>query len=192
VVSCQKQQHEVHGGEDKVRCIHQEADTFLQIVEPGQCAGCPLVMLKKEKVDCSNKQKWEPPKEKVAMHEAEGYPPCPYRYQSGEDTRCSITSLKVDPEICHRCDEGVREHVAGTREKIKNYYGAVRRWYADGKPTRTEEQVEHLFEENCKDCDRYDPDKHACKNCGCTVSTKSSPLANKLAMATEHCPLGRF
>jgi hypothetical protein len=121
------------------------------------------------------------------------YPNCPFRYTAKDKAlRCSITNLDVTPEICGRCDEGTREHEARSGEKVKNYFGAIRRWYAQGKPTRTKEEIEKLFEDHCKGCDRYDPVKHACKNCGCAVSTKSSPLANKLAMASEHCPLGRF
>lgn len=194
MVDCHKQQREVHSGEEKIRCIHKEADTFLEIVQPGQCAGCPLSLLRKEKVQDNKKKKWRPPKRKpMTIQEMEGYPPCPYRFIGKEgEARCSITNLGVTKGICGKCDEGVREHVATSSEKVKNYFGAIRRWYALGRPTRTKEEIQKLFEENCKGCDRYDKQKHACKNCGCSVSTKSSPLANKLAMASEPCPLGRF
>lgn len=192
MVDCKKQQREVHSGKKKVRCIHREADTFMEIVQPGQCEGCPLAILREEQTR-SGRKKFKPNQPAVEPIGEDGYPSCPFRYKGADGTtKCSITSLGVTPEICKRCDDGVKSHEATTTEKVKNYFGAIRRWHALGKPTRSPEEIEKLFEENCKGCDRYDNEKHACKNCGCSVSTKSSPLANKLAMASEHCPLGRF
>jgi hypothetical protein len=191
MVDCTKKQLEFHGEEEKTRCLHEKADTYLQVVQPDQCEACPLQALRKPKSVPCGKKKYQG--KKTFQHEADGYPSCPYRYKSVDGSvHCSITGLEATTEICHKCDEGVRTHQATTKEKVQNYFGAIRRWYALGKPTRNKEEIEKLFEENCNGCDRYDPEKHACKNCGCSVSTKSSPLANKLAMASEHCPLGRF
>lgn len=124
------------------------------------------------------------------------YPQCPFRFKGKTGLMCSITNLGVTPEICKRCTETTvveeRKNQAKLGSKIYNYFGAIRRWVASGRPTRTKEEVAKLFEEHCKVCDRYDPEKHACKNCGCAVAKEGDPLDNKLAMATEHCPLGRF
>lgn len=189
MVDCRKQQREIHAGEERIRCIHRDSPLRLEIVEPAQCESCLFAMARKRVILPCDELEQLP----VIKPGSGEYPNCPFRYTSKDKAlRCSITNLEVTPKICGRCDKGTREHEARGGEKVKKYFGAIRRWYALGKPTRSKEEVKKLFEENCKGCDRYDPVKHACKNCGCAVSTKSSPLANKLAMASEHCPLGRF
>jgi len=190
MVDCLKKQKEIYKGTPQHRCINRESELFQQVVLPIQCETCPVQKLRHKKpLPCLEQlQKNQLP----VIEPQDGYPTCPYRYASKSGMSCSITSLPVDQEICGRCEEGTRKHEAKFGEKVINYFGAVRRWVASGRPARTQEEVEQLFEEHCKGCERYDKVKHACKNCGCTVSTDSSPLANKLAMATEHCPLGRF
>lgn len=197
MVDCSKRQREIYKGTEQHRCINREAELHLEIVQPDQCAECPVrVLMKQKPIPCEIKlqqQRMAKVMNQLPVIEPQdGYPACPFRYASADGLKCSITNLSVDQEICNRCEEGTREHEAKFGEKIKNYYGAVRRWVANGRPSRNKEEIKALFEEHCKGCDRYDTEKHACKNCGCTVSTDSSPLGNKLAMASEHCPLGRF
>jgi len=200
MVDCNKQQKEVYKGTQQIRCIHPEAETYKEIVPPAVCEGCPLAGLVKKKCESKhpNYQPKKPEQQKSQLPQLPvldlqpGYPECPFRYNRAKDTLCSITNLRVDPEICNRCDADTREHSASFGEKVTNYFGAIRRWAANGRPTRTKEEIERLFNEHCKGCERYDAKKHACKSCGCAVSTDSSPLGNKLAMATESCPLGRF
>lgn len=124
------------------------------------------------------------------------YPLCPYRVQGKEGPLCSVTNLGVNVDICRRCTDTTvveeRKNQAKLGSKIYNFFGAVRRWVASGRPTRTKEEIEKLFEEHCSKCEMYDKEKHACKSCGCPVAVSLDPLDNKLAMATEHCPLGRF
>ena len=200
MVDCNKQQKEVYKGTQQIRCIHPDAVTHKEIVVMPQCEACPLKSLIVKK-GCERKQapttkkketqKSQLPQLQVLDLQPE-YPECPFRFKREKDTICSITNLRVDPEICNRCDTETREHSATLGEKVTNYFGAIRRWVASGRPTRSQEEIERLYNDHCKGCERYDKEKHACKNCGCAVSTDSSPLGNKLAMATESCPLGRF
>ena len=198
MVDCNKQQKELYKGTQQIRCVHPEAETRMEIVAPSVCEACPLANLVKIK-KCGEKPKPKPAPQKSSLQiqlpvldPQSPYPACPFRYESAKGTTCSVTNLQVDPEICNRCDADVREHSASFGEKVTNYFGAIRRWAALGKPTRSQEEINILYEDHCKKCERYDEKKHACKNCGCSVSTDSSPLSNKLAMASEHCPLGRF
>lgn len=199
MVDCIKQQREVHSGTKVNRCIHRDSALFMEIVDNDQCAGCPLMSARKgKKVSCEEKarkeqlQQMEQMKSMSAIEPDGEYPGCPFRTGGQGKRYCSISNLEVDAEICGRCNTETREHEARLGEKVMNYFGAVRRWVAKGKPTRSAEEIKKLFEEHCKGCERYDKAKHACKNCGCAVSTDSSPLVNKLAMASEGCPLGRF
>ncbi len=200
MISCNKQQKEEDKGKSQFRCLHKEADTYLQVIELDVCEGCPLANREVKKtagtgstpllpiIDKRGKVKNQP----SLLHSELGYPVCPYRDRKSGSLICTVTGLPVTEEICNKCDKDVRDHSASLGEKFVNYYGAIRKWIAAGRPARTPEEINKLFEEHCKKCDKYDADKHACKNCGCAVSTDSTPLTNKLAMATERCPLGRF
>jgi len=203
MVDCRKRQKEIYKGTEQNRCINKEAELHLEIVSDEQCAACPVrVMMDQAKVACQAKEMLQRERDKreakanqlLVINPQDGdYAHCPFRYEhKSRNQYCSITGLEVTPEICGRCDEDTRQHEAQFGEKVKNYFGAVRRWVAMGRPTRSQEEINELFENHCKGCERYDTEKHACKNCGCAVSTDSHPLANKLAMRSEHCPLGRF
>jgi len=196
MIKCNKRQKEIDNGELRHRCIHKEHPEYLEIVHPAVCEACPLAKMLKL-APCKDKAK--PPTENATpvLHTAIGYPPCPYRYpDEDENLKCSITGLEVTSEICNRCDFDTKreaKNMPSLGQRAKNYFGAIRRWVAKGRPTRTQEEIDDLFEKHCgNDCERYDKEKHACKSCGCNISSDASPLGNKLAMATEHCPLGRF
>lgn len=193
-MDCRKQQKEVYKGTPQIRCINRKSEHYLQIVDDRVCQGCPVCEEReKKKTPCHEKPILLTENPLTVFSPHEGYPPCPFRYEGDSSLECSITKLPITADICNRCDIETREHEATFGEKVKNYFGAVRQWVANGRPIRSDEEVDHLFKEHCGNgCDRYDPEKHGCKNCGCAVSTDSSPLKNKLAMATEHCPLGRF
>ena len=216
MVECTRLQNEVYKGTAQGRCINKQSDLFREIVVPEQCAACQVRMEKKPKrtpcVELARMMERNEEGERIKAQiraqvqaqvqnqllviepqSGDGPTTCPYRYPGKEHkTLCSMTGLPVTEEVCRRCDKETREHEAKFGEKVKNYFGAVRRWIANGRPSRSQEEINKLFKENCESCDRYDPEKHACKNCGCAVSNDSSPLSNKLAMASERCPLGRF
>lgn len=205
MVECNKRQREVYKGTERHRCIHPEAETRGEIVAPEVCEACPLAKLVKA-VPCKERKaqqikfmsQVQVPQftNPLPVLETPEYPQCPYRYKGKEEHMCSITNLSVTPSICHRCTETTlieeRKNQAKLGTKVMNYFGAIRRWVASGRPTRSKEEIAALFEQHCKGCDMYDKVKHACKSCGCNVSQDGDPLDNKLAMATEHCPLGRF
>jgi len=197
---CNKRQNEVFKGTPQLRCINKKADQYLEIVNLPICEACPVREMKGKVKKCKQTLIPIPAVKQKSMvnREDEGYPQCPFRFEGNKNLYCSITELPVTPEICHRCDKETREREAdfdllGRLASTPDYLGAIRRWVASGSPRRTEEEMEKIFNEHCGNgCGRYDPEKHACKNCGCGVSTGSSALKNKLVMKTEHCPLGRF
>lgn len=192
MVECIKRQEEKRKGELHYRCLNPEAEQFRELVVLQECEGCPVRKFRPTAPPCQEQKKPGELSLPIIDHIAGFAEPCPFRYRGERSAGCSITGLPVDPDICGRCDETTRTHTAGTLDKVQNYFGAVRQWVAMGMPTRTPEEIEHLFNTHCKGCERYDIMNHACKTCGCNVSEDDSPLTNKLAMATEKCPLGRF
>lgn len=75
--------------------------------------------------------------------------------------------------------------------RVIRYSTAVARWEMSGRPERTKEEILHIFENICKPCDYYVPkgEMGQCRKCGCALGGSGGGLTNKIAMATESCPL---
>ena len=72
------------------------------------------------------------------------------------------------------------------------YTRALSRWIKAGRPVRDEEEIERIFETFCKPCDGYDESSSSCLHCGCRVNFMTAAMLNKIAMATEECPLDKW
>jgi glycosyltransferase involved in cell wall biosynthesis len=83
------------------------------------------------------------------------------------------------------------EHPATAAEMIRGYAAALSRWLRAGRPTRTDAETDRLYE-ICQSCPRYDADRSACSLCGCRVARGGWAVTNKIRMATEDCPLGKW
>jgi hypothetical protein len=77
-------------------------------------------------------------------------------------------------------------------ERLRNYTAAVGRWRAVGRPARTDAEVQFLLRDICRHCQAYDQEKKRCAYCGCRTDEGPSGWFNKLRMATEACPLGKW
>ena len=183
-MECRKKQKVITNGDMSHRCMHRNADTFRLPVTDDICSGCPLRIPPR----MPNVARADPTELPIVDVPEGQFPSCEYR-ASGY---CMITKLAVTPEICHRCVKESVEEEATLTQKFHNYRSAIRKWVAAGKPTRTAEEVQKIHDEHCVKCHKYDPNKKACKSCGCLVNKGSFPLTNKLKMATESCPLGRW
>lgn len=76
----------------------------------------------------------------------------------------------------------------GLVKRAFSYAEALARWTAAGRPERPDKEVERIFNENCKTCKWYDPERQMCRGCGCRVAESGMAVRNKIKMATEHCP----
>ena len=72
------------------------------------------------------------------------------------------------------------------------YTRALSRWIKAGRPVRSEEDINRIFETACEPCEARDPERSFCRHCGCRVNLSPSAMMNKIAMATEECPLHRW
>lgn len=75
--------------------------------------------------------------------------------------------------------------------RVTNYAKAVTKWFANGRPVRSDEEVGKLLD-ICKGCEHYNAERSACKICGCNLNLSQNAMVNKLRMATEHCPIGKW
>lgn len=87
------------------------------------------------------------------------------------------------------CDRHRRPIPPTATQRLKAYAGAMRKWIAAGRPTRSDDRVREIFETLCRPCEHFDAQRQTCRVCGCRVRASGSALANKIKMATERCPL---
>lgn len=121
--------------------------------------------------------------------------------RSGDAIICSACGRKfvildatIPPERYYaRCELSTPREPSTPRRRpglARRVYSACRaagRWVAAGMPVRTPERVDALFR-ICSACEHFAGTK--CGVCGCPVNNDAStPRKNKLAMATESCPL---
>lgn len=187
---CRKRQVERRGGETIHRCINKKADAYRQPVDASICDSCPVrVMLKQ----AGEGQKG---KKKVALPvvDTSDYPTCEFRFKHPHEPKpmCGVTGLETNLEICRRCTKDEKMATPNLLEKVVSYSAAVRKWVAAGRPERTQEEIESIFNEHCNRCEMFDKVKKICNSCGCPSNTDQPAIRNKLKMATEACPLGRF
>jgi hypothetical protein len=69
-----------------------------------------------------------------------------------------------------------------------NFASAMARWVAAGRPMRTQSEIDERLA-ICQACPEL-VDNH-CAKCGCAC-VETNQLMNKLALATEKCPLGKW
>lgn len=180
---CNLRQIEKTSDGERQRCVNDKSQVFLAIVDDHYCGGCPVRAACTKGVNNSTLQR---------APELPNYPFCDQRVSEGFLAKCSVTGLPVTPEQCNKCSAETKDHMATLPEKLSGYASAIRRWIAAGRPTRSTDETKALFEDHCSKCEMYDREKHSCKSCGCSLAATGNPLFNKLAMKTEHCPLGRF
>lgn len=102
-----------------------------------------------------------------------------------------ITSKYADPRMrTHTCRAGSEPRSA--LSKAWSLAEATARWVAAGSPVRTAEAVVKLFDV-CRKCPEFrgNDANGNCGICGCNLK-KSGGLLNKIKMATEDCPLGKW
>lgn len=80
------------------------------------------------------------------------------------------------------------------------YGRALARWIAAGSPLRSDERVNQILDEHCYGCELFTGQTCGHKRCGCQIRSAeqdsqfgvAAPLVNKLRMATEACPDGKW
>ena len=92
---------------------------------------------------------------------------------------------------CLRLAKIGAEKLGITPEHIKHYARALARWTAAGMPMREQVEVERI-EAICRSnaCGQYVDGR--CEKCGCCVNKSWVVVRNKIKMATESCPVGRW
>ena len=119
------------------------------------------------------------------LHQGEICKCIPHQHNIGPDWK----HLDVKPLLPRESKPSEPITILG---QATSYTLAVANWIAAGRPTRTEAEILHILEVKCQTCEQYNVEKQACKRCGCKLNRSKNALRNKIAMATENCPIGRW
>lgn len=94
--------------------------------------------------------------------------------------------------------------IVPSTSKVQRFTKAVSRWIAAGKPERTDEQVDAILRDHCSMCELFKDSRCTHRDCGCQVRSSAGEkipligwllprgMLNKLRMATERCPAGKW
>lgn len=69
---------------------------------------------------------------------------------------------------------------------------AATRWMVAGRPRRSFGEITRIYDELCQPCPQFMAKSQSCGVCGCRVSKNRAALLNKIRMATESCPRGKW
>jgi hypothetical protein len=190
---CRKRQTIVKRSEGLtiLRCINRKCGFNGQEVDAGICERCPVRDVDR-KPPCAQTR---PP----AIGHQEHHDIVPtedmIRYTDA-DVREMMREAGMDVKEINEAMDAVQGDIdyPALSMQLWTYKEAVLRWHKAGRPTRTQEEVKAILDNHCKagPCEWYDPEKGRCKGCGCVVSASSIAIFNKIKMATERCPKGKW
>jgi len=80
----------------------------------------------------------------------------------------------------------------GITGKLCHYAVALSRWMAFGCPRRSKLEVAYIHSRWCYPCGHYNAERGICTLCGCRARREGMAVRNKIKMATEHCPDGKW
>ena len=85
--------------------------------------------------------------------------------------------------------KSVAKPIAEPKRVVRSYAQSRRRWIEAGKPTREQDAVEKILNEQCKPCDYYRRQTENTGKCGlCSCQLNLGKALNKIYWATEGCP----
>ena len=214
-MGCKRQGEHRKGNEVILKCTNRSCESFGKIVSREHCGSiCPMIVLD-VRTDRSIERK---PDMQVKEPVLDGclllceYTPNGFSEVEPGKQKCNFpecdsltrqASLLKDGKLkfhffcggkpttqkdCERCQAG---DTPGYLKQLRNYAHATTAWVKDNMPKRTDSEVIAILEV-CKSCDYYNKAKGQCKICGCRLNTSATAVANKIRMATEHCPKGKW
>lgn len=139
----------------------------------------------------------------VLMPHLRGKPHPPVSYQACDRCRYYVrTEIEQDENGVEKNSEKIGEILfpssASSKKSVdmptlfqqaRNLTWALLRWGRSGFRTRSEADIEKILE-ICKGCQFYNAVKQRCSKCGCNCNNNN--LVNKIALASESCPEGKW
>lgn len=119
---------------------------------------------------------------------------CDFEKVGDELYQCKVCGLKIhskDPSKIYATCHGEPRRKPSIFQQATNYAKAVARHISNGMETRSDVEVSDILS-TCRKCEDYLPEESRCRVCGCRLSNGESAFTNKLRMASEKCPKGRW
>ena len=103
--------------------------------------------------------------------------------------RCGKTISQAE---CQDISTWLAKRPPGVLRRGVNFLSAVARWELAGKPIRTDTEINAILVEHCTPCSFFNGEVCTHKLCGCPLKAGGEGWRNKLAWATESCPIGKW
>lgn len=109
------------------------------------------------------------------------------KYQ--KDESWDVELWKKFLEEFKKCEEAnkVSLEMPSLIERGKRYLTERKKWADAGKPMRSQERINEIYDSFCKDCVYRQKYKYCCEICSCFINRGTA--FNKIAFATTRCPL---
>lgn len=103
----------------------------------------------------------------------------------------------VLPSQCVDCQNGSaptepQSEPPSLQTRLVTWAEACANWALAGSPTRSQDEIDRIYKYFCEPCHFRIRSKNVCLVCGCRVDTYGYAIFNKIKMATEHCPKGKW
>lgn len=180
--------------EEKYRCLNQQSNFFQNYITLETCNSCPLFLNNIKRVSDIKSNDLTPEESWKSLLEF-----CSFRtIQNKLEAYCKRNNKIVTLKDCLEC---LKKKIAypSMGRQLNSYQLALQQWIAAGRPERTKEEIENIISSHCAKkvtgkytCDWYDSKKKRCRGCGCRVATNGMAIFNKVKMATENCPRGKW
>lgn len=102
----------------------------------------------------------------------------------------TIVPSEVIPQSDYLYLKRATEKLGVTMADASHYAQALVAWTRAGFPVREQSEVERIERDLCRPCEHYVEGR--CNKCGCRVTKSSLAIFNKIKMATEKCPVGKW
>jgi hypothetical protein len=108
--------------------------------------------------------------------------------ECGKLSGCEMLECLGHPHPCWMNKTTQSQATPSLATKIWNFSSAMVRWGASGFPVRSQQEIEKLLS-ICQSCEFF-VENH-CSQCGCACNEQNQVM-NKLVIATEKCPQGKW
>ena len=109
--------------------------------------------------------------------------------EDGGTFRCEACGWASSKRARRMCPKRADRPLPTFIQRVARFAAAAAKNALEGFPMRTENEIKAILESHCQPCPEFTG--YECRLCGCKTNDKRR-LLNKLAMATEHCPLEKW
>lgn len=113
-----------------------------------------------------------------------------FKFPSGREFEIMRPSLAIKSPLIYSRSTDPPARKPSVIRQAWSYARAIGKWKIAGSPVRSQKRIDEILS-ICQACPMFamSGKRPHCKVCGCSMNSAPDGLNNKIAMATEKCPL---